>query len=65
MSSFFIKNDLISQNQSGFKPGDSYISQLLSSTHEICKLFDDGWEVRGVFLDISKMLDEVWCQGGT
>ena len=33
--SFFIKNDLISQHQSGFKPGDSYINQLLSITHEI------------------------------
>ena len=26
---FFIKIDLISQNQSGFKPGDSCVNQLL------------------------------------
>ena len=32
---FFTKNDLISHNQSGFKPGDSCINQLLSITHEI------------------------------
>ena len=61
--SFFIKNSLISQNQSGFKPGDSCINQLLSITHEIYKSFDDGWELRGVFLDISKAFDKVWHQG--
>ena len=59
MFSFFIENGLISQNQSGFKPGDSCINQLLSITHEIYKSFDDGWEVRGVFLDISKAFDKV------
>ena len=56
MFSFFIDNDLIYQNQSGFKSGDSCINQLLSIAHEIYKSFDDGWEVRGVFLNISKGL---------
>ena len=32
---FFTFNNLISPNQSGFKPGDSCIKQLLSITHEI------------------------------
>ena len=59
MFSFFIDNDLIYQNQSGFKSGDSCINQLLSIAHEIYKSFDDGWEVRGVFLAISKAFDEV------
>ena len=59
MFSFFIENGLISQNQSGLKPGDSFINQLLSITHEIYKSFDDGWEVRGVFLDILKAFDKV------
>ena len=35
MFKFFIENDLISSNQSGFKPGDSCINQLLSITHDI------------------------------
>ena len=60
---FFIANELISSNQSGFKPGDSCINQLLSITHEIYKSFDDGYEVRGVFLDISKAFDKVWHNG--
>ena len=63
MFSFFIENGLISQNQSGFKPGDSCINQLLSITHEIYKSFDDGWKVRSAFLDISKAFDKVWHQG--
>ena len=63
MFSFCIENDLISQNQSGFKPGDSCINQLLSIKHEIYKSFDDGWEVRGVYLDISKAFDKVWHEG--
>ena len=34
--------------------------QLLSITHEIYKSFDEGFEVRGVFLDISRAFDRVW-----
>ena len=60
---YFIDNDLISRNQSGFKPGDSYINQLISITHEIYESFDDGFEVRGVFLDISKGFHKVWHEG--
>ena len=63
MYEFFTENNLISPNQSGFKPGDSCINQLLSITHEIYKSFDDGLEVRGIFLDISKTFDKVWHQG--
>ena len=63
MFKFFIENELISPNQSGFKPGDSCINQLLAITHEIYKSFDDGFEVRGVFLDISKAFDKVWYEG--
>ena len=60
---FFIENELISPNQSGFKPGQSCINQLLAVTHEIDKSFDDGFEVRGVFVDISKAFDKVWHEG--
>ena len=56
----FIKNDLISSNQSGFKQGDSSIYQLLSITHEIYQSFDNGFEVRGIFFHISKAFNKVW-----
>ena len=63
MFDFFLDKDLISANQSGFKPRDSCINQLLSITHNIYKLFDDVYEVRGGFLDISKAFDKVWHNG--
>ena len=50
---------MISPNQSGFRPGDSCINQLIAIIHEIYKSFDDGLEVRGILLDISK----VWHEG--
>ena len=62
-SEFFIQNNLITPNQSGFKIGDSCINQLIFITREIYKSFDDGYEVRGVFLDVSKAFDKVWHQG--
>ena len=60
---FFTDNNLISPNQSGFRLGDSCVNQLIAITQEIYKSFDDGLEVRGVFLDISKAFDKVWHEG--
>lgn len=53
----FIKNDLFTKCQSGFLPGDSYISQLVSVAHEINLSFDGApsVDVREVFLHISKV----------
>ena len=64
MFEFFIENKLISSSQSGFKPGDSCINQLVSNTHEVYSSFDEGLEVRSIFfLDISKAFDKVWHDG--
>ena len=60
---FLNQNGLISPAQSGFKPGDSCINQLLSITHEIYHSIDEGYEIRGVFLDISKAFDKVMHEG--
>ena len=49
--------------QSGLRPGDSCINQLLCITHDIYQSLDDGLETRGVFLDISKAFDKVWHEG--
>ena len=38
---YFIENDLISPNQSGFKSGDSFTNQLVSITLEIYQSFDN------------------------
>ena len=58
-------NHLISNNQSGFRPGDSTTNQLLHLVNEIHQAFDStkSLEVRAVFLDISKAFDKVWHDG--
>ena len=63
MFEFSTDNEVISSNQSGFKPGDSCINQLLCITHNMYKSFDDGLEKRAVFLDISKAFDTFWHEG--
>ena len=55
---FLNQNDLISPAQFSFKSGDSCINQLLSITHEIYHSMDEGYEIQGVFLDISEAFDK-------
>ena len=54
--SYLDANNLITKNQSGFRPGDSTTNQLLYLVNEIHQAFEDpkSLEVRAVFLDISK-----------
>ena len=63
MYGFFVENDLISKHQSGFRPGDSTINQLLAITDEIYQSFENNAETRAAFLDISKAFDKVWHEG--
>ena len=62
---FLVFNNLITKNQSGFRPGDSCTNQLLSLANDIHTAFDDKncLEVRSVFLDMSKAFDKVWHEG--
>ena len=57
--------NLLNPNQSGFRPGDSTVNQLISITHTIFKAFDCNpfLDVRSVYLDISKAFDRVWHDG--
>ena len=59
------ENKLLTPSQSGFRPGDSTINQLLFITHKIYCAFDDtpSKETRAVFLDLSKAFDRVWHEG--
>ena len=63
MFTFSTESNLFFPNQSGFRPGNSCVNQLLAITHKICKSFDEGFEVRGVFLDASKAFNKVWHEG--
>ena len=62
---YLISNNLITKNQSGFRPGDSVTNQLLSLVNDIHTAFDDKncLEVRSVYLDMSKAFDKVWHEG--
>ena len=62
---FLLKEELLNPIQSGFRPSDSCINQLIAITHEIFEAFDCNLtlEVRSVFLDISKTFDKVWHKG--
>ena len=58
-------NNLLTPNQSGFRPNNSCISQLLSIVHKIYSDFDEypSLQVRSNFLDISKAFDKVCHEG--
>ena len=58
MFDFFIVNNLNPTNQF-----NQFTNQLLLITHGIYTSFDEGYEVRGVFLNILKAFDEVWNEG--
>ena len=68
MFGYFLTNTVLPRYQSGLKPGDSCINQFFfffffSIIHEIYSSFDDGLEVRSVFLDISKANNKFWHEG--
>ena len=58
-------NGLISPHQSGFRPGDSTINQLLLITQNIYGAFDEASsrKTRAIFLDLSKAFHRVWHEG--
>ena len=60
---FFYENNIVSPKQFAFKPGDSYINQSVSISHEMYESLDAGLKVRSVFLNISKAFDKVWHEG--
>ena len=59
---FVIQSNLLKTCQSGFRPNNSRVNQLISITHNIYCAFDanSSREVRSVFLDLLKAFDKVW-----
>ena len=57
-------NNIITQSQSGFMPGDSTVNQLTSIYHYLCTSFDQGINTQSIFFPgISKAFDRVWHKG--
>ena len=63
MYNHFITNNLITKNQSGFRPNDSVTNQLICLVDSIHSSLDINLDVRSVFLDMSKAFDKVWHVG--
>ena len=62
---YLATNNLITKNQSGFRPGDSVTNQLIFLVHQIYSSFDrpENLDVRSVYLDMLKAFDKVWHEG--
>ncbi|KAK3105198.1 hypothetical protein FSP39_019583 [Pinctada imbricata] len=60
---YISSNNLLTPLQSGFRPKDSTILQLLDLTNQFGKALDEGKEIRVIFCDISKAFDRVWHKG--
>ena len=59
---FMIQKNLLNRFQSGFRPNDSCVTQLISTTHSIyCDFYvNPSLERRGVFLDLKSGM-KVFC----
>ena len=64
---FMIEKNLLSSTQSGVKPKDSWVNQLIAIIRIIFSAFDvyPSLEVLGVLLDLSKAFDRVWDKDKT
>jgi hypothetical protein len=60
---FLSENNILTQSQSGFLPGDSTTNQLLSIYNDLSNSFDRGITTQAVYLDITKAFDRVWHKG--
>ena len=56
-------NNLLIEQNSGFKRKDSTVNQLLKIVHQIYQDLNNGKDTCLVFLDVSKAVDNVWHKG--
>ena len=56
---YCVKNNLLSEKNSGFKKNDGTINQLINLTNKIYQGLDDENEVAMIFLDLSKAYDRI------
>jgi hypothetical protein len=59
---FLREQNLLTWRNSGFKPKDSAMNQLIMVTQKIYDALENGHDVNIAFLDISKAFDRVWHQ---
>ena len=54
MLNYLKVNNIITQSQSGFMPGDSTVNQLTSIYHDLCTSFDQGITTQSIFSTFPK-----------
>ena len=59
LASFLDQNNLLNENQHGFRPGRSCLTQLLAHHDNIISLLEQGQNVDVVYLDFAKAFDKV------
>ena len=57
---YLMDNNLLIEQNSGFKRKDSTVNQLLKSVHQIYQDINSDKDTCLVFLDVSKAFDKVW-----
>lgn len=55
--------EILTRYQSGFRPRDSTVNQLLEIYHIIIENLDKGKNIKFIFCDVSKAFDKVWHDG--
>ena len=63
LNSYIERNNLISNNQSGFRKHRSTIDQLVRLSSEINMAFMENKAVGAIFLDLEKAFDLMWSTG--
>ena len=65
ISNFTVQNNLLNSCQSGFRPNDSCVNQLIFIPRNIYRASgpNTSLDIRGNFLDLSKAFDKVWDEG--
>ena len=60
---YLMDNNLLFEQNFGFKRKDSTVNQLLKIVHQIYQDINNGKDTCLVFLDVSKAFDKVWHEG--
>lgn len=58
-----IENDLLTERQSGYRPGHGTHLQLFYITHSLYELLDNGQDVTILYFDISRYFEKIWHKG--
>ena len=58
-----MENNLLTEKQSGYRPGHSTQIQLLYLSHQLYSALNENKDFTAIFLDISKYFDKIWHDG--